>query len=159
MTVLLNAPNIFGHAMFSDDVRLEADGKITYVGVYAGTMFVRGAFPFVLPKFVISAFFSQKKDIFDPNLELLVFMPGDAEEKASIQVAISGSTTGAAEQAAKDMGLADPELPVIQLQNYVMIAPFTVNEPGLIRVRILRRSELHRLGSLRVIPAPPPLTP
>jgi hypothetical protein len=154
MTVLLDPPAIFGHTIFSDDVRNEVDGKITYVGVYSGTLFVRGTFPAIISKFCITGFFSQRKDIFEPGLGLHIFLPGDADEKASIQAVIGEAETGVAEQAAKEIGLTDPESPIIQLQAQITISPLTINEPGLIKVRILRKSEFHRLGSIRVVPAP-----
>lgn len=39
----------FGHVIFCDDVREEVSNKFTLVGVYAGSIFVSGQSPFVLP--------------------------------------------------------------------------------------------------------------
>jgi hypothetical protein len=163
MTVLLDAPDVYGHATFCDDIRIEADGKLTYVGVYHGTMIVHVPFPVVIPKFCIEIAFFQKKSIFDPNMGLRIFMPGDAEDKPSIQADVTEIAEGAVKQQVAQGGAlrleseSESEL-VIQARTHMQFAPFTINEPGLIKIRILRQDKLHRLGSMRVIPPPPVAT-
>ena len=46
---------------FFDDIRLEVDGKLTFVGAYpTGTVFVKTDFPVTVPKFCFGIFFIQK---------------------------------------------------------------------------------------------------
>jgi hypothetical protein len=135
-------PDFFGHAIFCDDIRMEVDGKVTYVGVYAtNTMLVRSAFPATLPKFCISIFFNQKAELFKPNLGIRIFLPQDADDVASIQAEFAGQLQG------------EP-LPRVQIMANATFGPFTIEKPGEIRVRILRESVLHRIGTLRVLPHP-----
>ena len=152
MTVLLDSPEIFGHTIFCDDIRFEVDGKFTYVGVYQGTMYVHAVFPVTLPKFAIAISFYQKKEIFTPSLGLRVFMPGDTEDKASIEGEIKGGSSDAEIRATIES--SDSEKPFVQLGTTAIFTSFVINKPGLIKVRILRNSEMHRLGILRVVSAP-----
>lgn len=150
---ILDSPDIFGHATFCDDIRFEADGKITFVGTYTGTMFVRGAFPATLPKFGIFIEFRQRRSVFDPNLSIRVFMPDDTDEKASIEVDAKEFAAAAVAQAAEQASKDEQELPYIALNSPAIFAPFTINQPGALKVRILRRDELHRIGTLRIVAA------
>src|SRR6266849_4932270 len=38
------APDFYGNTIFCDDIRLELEGKITYVGVYTGSLLVKADF-------------------------------------------------------------------------------------------------------------------
>ena len=135
-------PDFFGHAIFCDDIRMEVDGKITYVGVYAtNTMLIRAAFPASLPKFCIGMFFNQKAELFKPKLGIRIFLPQDTDDAASIQAEFAGQLLG------------EP-LPRVQIMANATFGPFTIEKPGEIRVRILRESVLHRIGTLRVLPHP-----
>jgi hypothetical protein len=139
---ILDPPDFIGHAIFCDDIRMEIDNKVTYVGVYVGnTMFVRSSFPVTLPKFCISVSFNQRADLYSPNLGIRIYLPQDTDEEASIQGEFVGQPQGT------------PLARVLATANAVF-APFTIEKPGEIRVRVLRDGALHRVGTLRVLPFP-----
>jgi hypothetical protein len=149
MSDLVDMPDVFGHAVFCDDIRFEVDGKITYVGAYNhGRMNIRGSFPANLAKFCVGITFVQRRDIFVPNIALKIFLPTDPEDKPTV-----------------DMDLTPPaEIPDTGLPNVIMnanliMAPCVINGPGDIRVRILRDGLIHRLGALRVDQEPQPAQP
>jgi hypothetical protein len=139
-------PDIFGHTTFCDDIRHEVDGKFTFIGVYSGSMFVRSAFPVVLPKFGINVMFFQKIAIFDPLVSLRIFLPGDAEDAPSIEAEV--------QQAQASPPIA-PLGELAVMGTNMILAPLQINEAGPIKVRILRQGILHRLGSLNVQALPP----
>ena len=154
MTVLLDSPDIFGHTIFCDDIRLEVGGKVTYVGAYTGTMNIHAMFPVTLPKFAIAIFFNQKKEIFTANLGLRIFMPGDTQDKASIEGEVEEIPSGVAEQNVIENSAPDKNYTLMGTS--MVFAPFIIKEPGLIKVRVLRDSKMHRLGVLRVVAVPIP---
>jgi hypothetical protein len=83
---LLPAPDIYGYTIFCDDPRQEVDGKFLLIGVYSGIMFVHAPFPFKLPTFAMRTMVFQRKETFIPKVALRVFLPGDEEDVASIQM-------------------------------------------------------------------------
>jgi hypothetical protein len=83
MTVL-PIPEIYGYTIFCDDIRQEVGGKISFVGVYSGTMFVHGEFPVTLPKFAFGISLMQRREILEPNIQVQIFLPGDPEDSPSI---------------------------------------------------------------------------
>jgi hypothetical protein len=141
-------PDAYGHTIFCDDVRFEIDGKVTYVGAYNAFLFIQGEFPFTLPKFCFGIFFYQKEKIYRRDIGVRVFLPGDADDKASLEANIQSPS--------------DREIPRVEpikgeepggytvMGTHLMLAPFVIPEPGLIKVRILRDGVLHRIGTLKV---------
>src|ERR1700730_10196073 len=82
---LLDAPDFYGHTLFCDDIRAEADGKMMFIGVYLDQMFVHSDFPVTLPKFGFGITFVQKQRLFDPNLGIRIFLPQYSDDAPSIQ--------------------------------------------------------------------------
>lgn len=153
---LLTSPDFSGNATFCDDIRLEHDGKISYIGTYRGTIYIHVPFPAVLPKFCIGVAFSQRRELFDPNLSVWVYLPENTDEDASIKIEMLEAAKGIVEQRLSESGAVREDMPLIQMAAQVIMAPFTLNKEGTIRVRVLRQGELHRLGSIRVEAAPAP---
>jgi len=137
------APDFVGRAIFCDDIRFEIDQKITYVGVYSGGMTIRSDFPATIPKFGISITFAQKKELFIPSIGIKVFMPGDPDDKPSIEAE-------AALPQELQSKVSSSQGPMILLGTNIILSPFTIQSPGVIRVRALREGVLHRLGALQV---------
>ncbi len=135
--------DVFGHTIFCDDIRIEIEGKVTYVGSYVGSMLVKVPFPFTLPKFCFGVIFHQRREIYDPKLSLRIHLPGDAEDKPSVEADVQPP-----QDLGKDLG---GEFYVIGTN--MTFAPLVINSPGSIRVRMLRDGILHRIGSLNVTPA------
>lgn len=69
--------NKFVSTVFCDDVRHEIGGKVTYVGIYGGTMFVN-SFPAELPKLYLIATISVPIDQCLKNAKLLVLQDNAA---------------------------------------------------------------------------------
>jgi hypothetical protein len=145
-------PDFYGNTIFCDDIRLELDGKVTYVGAYnSGVMLVRASFPLVIPKFCFAIAFYQRKDLYVPSLGLRVFVPGDGDEKASIEADLQGPIVN--DPQPKNLSNEHGVLYHMASTNMVL-SPFTIEQPGLIKVRVLREGVLYRVGSLRIMPFP-----
>lgn len=143
-------PDFYGNTIFCDDIRIEIDGKITYVGAYnSGVMLVRADFPIVIPKFCFGIAFYQRKDLYRPNLGLRIFMPGDSDEKASIEADLQAPIL----DTSAELSNAHGKLYHLSGTNMVL-SPFTIDQPGLIKVRVLREGVLYRVGAINVMPFP-----
>jgi len=151
---LLDAPDLFGRTIFCDDIRTEADGKISYIGSYGGYMFVHGPFPFTLPKFGLGIVFAQRKSLFVPNVGLRVFLPGDTEDApslvADLQEVAEGATAIAA-SAASPLPASDQSY--VHLMANIILAPLVLKEPGPMKVRAVRGEDMIRLGTLTILPS------
>lgn len=153
--ITLDAPDVYGHCIFCDDVRPEASGKLIFVGVYATNhMFVHEPFPFTLPHLVVSISYSQLPEKFI-SPRFWIFFPGDANDKPSIEAIMP-------EEAGREAlsKITSSVLPVVgsakkyaNVQANFTIHNLTIQMPGLLRVRAVRGQELVRLGSLFVRPA------
>jgi hypothetical protein len=87
-------------------------------------------------------------EIFRPDIGARIFLPGDADDKASIEAEVQNP---ADKEIQKVAPMADKERgPYAMMATHFMFAPFVIPEPGLIKVRILRDGVLHRIGSLMV---------
>jgi hypothetical protein len=155
MTVL-PSPDVHGYTIFCDDIRQEMGGKISFMGVYSGTMFIHGEFPFTLPKFGFGITLMQRREILEPNIQVKIFLPGDAEETPSISTQASETVEGtvAAQTAAAVEGLPMGDERVVAMHMHLIAAPLIFKEPGIMKVRALRRGDLIRLGSIRVVSQP-----
>jgi hypothetical protein len=144
-------PDCFGNSVFCDDIRLEVGSKISFIGTYRGTMYIQGGFPFVLPKFGLAARFAQRSDIYDPNLRVWIFLPGnDTDDAPSIEAKFPEGEAPTASLAAGAYFTSE---------THMIIAPFVLESPGAIRVRILRQDKLYKVGQLKVELAPAPPQP
>jgi hypothetical protein len=151
------SPDIYGYTIFCDDVRQELGGKISFIGVYSGTMFVHGEFPLTLPKFGFGISLLQRREIFEANVELQIFLPGDAEESPSIALQGSEAVEGAiaVQTAAAVEGLPKGDERVLAMHLNVIASPLIFKEPGIMRVRgALRRGDVIRLGAIRIVSQP-----
>jgi hypothetical protein len=142
------APDFFGHTIFCDDIRFEVDGKATFVGAYpAGVLLVRSEFPITIPKFCFGMFFFQKKELFRSNVGLRIFLPGDTDEKPSIEAELQAP--------AEPPSVGHPmDGQYTMIGSNVVLSPFAIERPGRIKVRVLREGILHRIGSIRVAAFP-----
>jgi hypothetical protein len=151
MPTLLDSPDVFGHAIFCDDIRMEVDGKMTFVGVYRGRMYVHGSFPFTLPKFGIAINFAQIKEKFVANLGVRIALPGDPDDKPSVLAELNETSEGAIEQAMGKEPLPEDHHKYNQLSAAMVFSHLVIKEPGAIAVRVLRNDELHRVGRLLIL--------
>jgi hypothetical protein len=153
---ILPAPNVFGNAIFCDDIRMEIGGKLTFVGCYINDMYVHSSFPVVLPKFCIAVNYWQRRSNLILPVVFWVFLPGDSEEKASLEF---GTTEHVTEELVEqqrimaiESGVEKPEFATFSTQ--IALANFTILQPGYIKVRVRRKDQLVRIGILRVQSTP-----
>jgi hypothetical protein len=141
----LPVPSRFGHTIFCDDIRNEVDGKVTFVGVYSGTMIFGTPFPVQLPKFGIAVTLILAPDE-DANYSFHVYLPGDEEGFPSIKF---DSAFGAEEK-----NLPLPELigddPRLAVKLSGVFAPLVISGEGFIEVRAINGEEYLRVGRLKV---------
>jgi hypothetical protein len=159
---LLDAPNVFGHTIFCDDIRDEVGGKVTFVGVYTSNIFVHVPFPATLPVFAFGITLFQKRSVFVPNIGLRVFLPGDPDDAASIQAELGEKQVGAIEaQLSANRNFLHPDaLAPVEANSYptlranLKFQQLHLKQPGIMRVRAVIGDDMVRLGSIGVSPAP-----
>jgi hypothetical protein len=79
----------FGTTQFCDDIRYEADGKRTFVGVYSGAMYVNTDFPVVLPKLGLAIRYVQAVEDCPEKAEIVVTIPGGEAESPAFRAEIT----------------------------------------------------------------------
>ena len=150
----LPTPDAFGHSIFCDDVRMEIRGKLTFVGCYFGAMYVHSDFPIVIPKFCISVNYWQRKNHLVLPVVFLAFLPGDSEDRASVEFGTTEQLTEEAleqqRRVAIESGLQDPQYEYSAIATQIALANLTISQPGSIKVRVRRGDKLLRIGSLRI---------
>jgi len=136
-----------GYTLFCDDVRHEIGGKTTYVGRYSQVMYVP-SFPFLHPKLVLAVNYIESQiDSPVTPVDLLVYLPGDQDDKPSLTAKLSFED--------EKIGKLPDDLPAgaanhIRAETFIEIAPFKVDGPGAVKVRVRRGDEIVRLGQLQV---------
>jgi hypothetical protein len=165
---LIPSPDTYGFTLFCDDIRSEADGKISYVGSYGGHMFIHAAFPVTLPKFGFAIFLLQRETNFIPHVTLHVFLPGDPDDTPSIVAQMGEAAEGAVMASVAEVkGKVHPankrpdDSPHIVMQSNLVMASLVIKQPGQIRVRCVLGDNTFRLGAMTVSPSPsaPPFIP
>jgi hypothetical protein len=144
--ITLDTPEFSGTTIFCDDIRQEAGGKLTLVGVYSGVMLLHEpSFPIVLPKLTMLVNYQQRQDKFINPERLVIFMPGDSEEAPSISADIKMNQ----EPISK---LPVGENQIVGIRATLEFAPFEIRQYGQIKVRIERDKKYVRAGSLAILP-------
>ncbi len=153
---LRDNPEIYGYTTFCDDIRQEVGGKTSLIGCYAGTIWLHNPFPFTFPKFCFSIDLVQRREIFDPNIELKILLPGDADDAPSFEGKWTEPSPGIiAEETAKAVeGLPLSDQRTIAMHAKLIASPLVIKEAGIISVRGVRQGELIRLGGIRIVQAP-----
>ncbi len=136
----------FGFVLFCDDIRQEQGGKVTLVGMYGPNMLFDAPFPITVPKLgIVVKYFERPAESTDP-LQLVIFMPGDEDEKPSIVADVPRqqlrSLPGKPES-------NQDELRWMATMNLVL-SPITFTTLGRMKVRMRRGSDIINLGSLRI---------
>lgn len=148
----LDTPDFFGHCIFCDDIRLEVGGKLIYLGVYPTHIFVQGGFPFLFQKLVVSISYSQIPEKFLPP-KFWLFLPGDSEDKASIEAVMPDESARGALAAVENSILPAPKDQIYaNVQANFTFINVPIRMPGLIKVRAVRDQELVKLGSIFIRP-------
>jgi hypothetical protein len=141
-----------GYSLFCDDVRQEVGGKLSYIGVYFGAMFVQ-SFPVTFPKFVVSVTFCEPPEMTMRRtwaVPIKIFIPGHTDPIATAE--IPPASEQAMDAALKSDLPPDPDVPKIMMgQVAFAMTPLVLEGPGRIKVRAFYRDDLIiRMGSLRI---------
>lgn len=136
----------FGYTIFCDDLRQEVGGKLTYIGVYSGTLIAHGDFPFTLPKFAMVINYIEKGEGLTSLPKLRVYFPGDPDEAPTIEGELNMAEARA--NAPKDHSPEDPIHIGIQLQ--FLMAPVILKSPGAIKARIIVDDITVKIGRLEI---------
>ena len=152
----VDTPDVYGYTLFCDDIRLEADGKFNFIGTYQSQMFVQGSFPVTLPKFAFGISLLQRREHFVADARILIFLPGDSDEAPSIQSEVKETMEGATLGQANLISdfLTEEQKSYIAFHANFVCVPLTINQPGSIKVRVVHKDRLIRLGSLAVVQSP-----
>jgi hypothetical protein len=143
----------FASSIFCDDIRQEIGGKLSFMGVYYGVMYVP-QFPIAFPKFCVNVTFYEPKNMAETRVSpviIKVFMPNDTENTPSI--------IGELQPAKEIINLLPPselpneeDVPQLAIANAMFIqSPLLLQEPGRVRVRCeYPDGSILKAGSLRV---------
>jgi hypothetical protein len=147
---LIDTSDVYGYTLFCDDIRFEANGTRTLVGMYVSPMFIHANFPVTLPKFGFAITLLQRKDVFNPNVAIRIFLPGDSDEHASIQAALGEPTPGAIKNELDKGQIPEVigERLYVAMRGNFIFAPFPIQVAGTIKVRAVIGDNIYRLGSM-----------
>jgi hypothetical protein len=157
----IEAYPVLANTVFCDDVRYEIGNKSTLVGVYRGRMLVHGDFPALIPKFACAVSYLQRKDQIILPAKVLIFLPGDSDDKPSFASEIPYEEAAlriADEELKFDEGIKKEDIVgpgYLSMEAAYVLSPLVINQPGIIKVRITRNDELFRAGMLIVQKSPP----
>ncbi len=148
MTVFQSTPP-WGFTVFCDDVRLEANGKLLYIGVYPGDMVIYGILPALIPSFAALVRYSEKPGESTDRVTIKVFPPGGDDPIVAIELdTVMLRSTNLSTDVPNEEQLVSSLVPI-------RISPMPIEHEGRIRVRAYRGNDEIRLGTLNVRVLPP----
>lgn len=119
------------HTIFCDDIRHEVSGKLTYVGVYSGKMFVP-AFPTTLPKLCLALNVVTASSNPFRKLILRVFK----NEEVLAEANVSESELEKYIEPANDELESERRDEVHIFHSALVFSPFNIDTPCKLRVRV-----------------------
>jgi hypothetical protein len=154
MMRIAEVPDYNGSVVFCDDIRHEHGGKVSHIGVYSTYVGIHSAFPVTLPKFcfAVTLWLSKKIITSSQSFRVLIFLPGDSDELPSIE---GEYPQLAAVEMPEPQGITLPPADYGRASFNLQFAPFTLKEPGLIKVRIIYGEVMYRVGTLSVVQLAP----
>ena len=144
------SPYAWGTSIFCDDIRFEAHGKISLMGIYQRDMiFPTPKYPLSLPKFAILVKYIEDKGRFTDDLTLKVYFPGEAPNNPHFSRAIkrneaSGRTRFDKYPAPEDSG------PINISTIPLVFSPMHIAQEGYIKVRMECGNIITKLGTLLI---------
>lgn len=137
--------------LFCDDIRHEVGGKLSFIGVYSGGLFVP-AFPVTLPKLCLSVKIVTPADAPIKVLNLRVLR----DEEILQEIALDEEQLAAASDSAEEMTEEQRKERVQMAQFMLAFSPIQFEDACTLRVRVQTEDgELHGMA-LKVDQAPPP---
>lgn len=137
--------------LFCDDIRHEVGGKLSFIGVYSGGLFVP-AFPVTLPKLCLSVKIVTPADKPLRALSLRVLR----DEKTLQEIALDEEQLAAASDSAEDMTEAQRKERVQMAQFMLVFSPIQFDGPCTLRVRVQTEDGELRGMALKVDQGPLP---
>lgn len=127
----------YAHVLFCDDIRHELGGKVTFVGLYGGSLLVK-EFPVTLPKLCA------RLDLVTPANRLF--------ELVDIQIFLNDKTIGGLKLSAEEINQDPPEhhlasdsggeTELAQTLHFDFVfSPILLEGPGHLRIRVQTESE------------------
>jgi hypothetical protein len=141
----------FGYTIFCDDIRMEADGKVSFIGSYhMGTLVIHVPFPATLAKFAMGINYMEEREAFSHDIKVKIFMPDQEEEsdEAAFEFQIERSLIQSAEIS---------EGKFFRFFTPVIVAPLQLMRPGKIKVRAHCGDVVIKMGVLTVSEGQSPL--
>jgi hypothetical protein len=123
--------------IFCDDIRHELGGKLSYIGVYSGHLFVP-TFPVTLPKLCLSLSVITPASQPFQKLELRIFKD---DEQIAEGILEEVQLSEIIEATAEGNGNFATEERVQVLNSLFMFSPFQIDGPCRLRVRAVTESE------------------
>jgi hypothetical protein len=138
----------WGFSLFGDDLRNEAGGKLSLMGMYQNDMIFHGTgFPILVPRFVILIMYYEIVDAIKGDVAFKVSYPEEANLVADMQIP------------KKDMPLTqltheaevEGEERIIHIRVPIILSPFPLERPGRLRVRAqYSDGAILKLGSINI---------
>jgi len=141
--------------IFCDDIRHELGGKLSYIGVYSGHLFVP-AFPVTLPKLCLALSVITPASQPFRKLELRIFKDDELLAEGVLDEAKLSEIIEATEE---ENGNSATESRIQALNSLFVFSPFQIDGPCRLRVRAVTESEELKGLALSVAQAINPDTP
>jgi hypothetical protein len=162
-----DGPDVYGYTIFCDEIRIEAAGKLFYIGTYAGgTMFIHRPFPTILPRLALDIVYLQRHTKFVMPKNFIIALPGETEQGASIRFDVAAEQAEEIRKSAEASYASDPERALVRMGGPVSLTNIEIKQPGRLMVRATRNDEYIRLGTLNILqgeipdrPSPPQPSP
>lgn len=139
-----------GFTLFCDDIREEASGKTTYVGVYNDVLKVVGSLPTTLPSFGMAIHLFCNTGETPESLTIQVALPGNDIDKPEMTMPVDVEKLTPQH---RDMPATDDEIfaPRSHLGFKILVHNFPVSKPGRLRLTALWNGNRISLGSLAIL--------
>lgn len=144
----------FGSTIFCDDIRHELGGKVSYIGIYSGSINFSQPLPRTLSKFGFAIRYSERPSESTEDVTIGIFLPGDPEDAPSTKFGLPIQEMRS--QSPDPKILQTGEDPVATMIFHIVMENLSIKEEGRIKVRAYRGDLEVRLGTLFVQYIAPP---
>jgi len=142
---LTGGSQFFGDTIFCDDIRYELGGKVSYIGVYNGVLYLSPdqTFPAVVSKLSLQVRLYMPISVDPDRIEIMVYFPEDKDDAPTFRHVFENIP-------ARQNVVSDAQ--DIQLRGIfatpLMFSPAPLAATGSVKVRAKIGEEIIRLGSL-----------
>ncbi len=141
-----------GVTLFSDDIRFEAQNKITLIGCYGPEMLVSGDLPFLLPKLGMLVQLRMSPGSCYPS-KILVYLPDSKDEEPTITVEVDAPNAGEIKNS-QNLPVDSDLVSLLATNVPILLSPVMINSEGLIKVRVICGDKTIKAGTLKVTRVP-----